>query len=137
MISKNILPRTGLADFRRALDAYSVRQRVIAENIANVQTPGFRAKKVLFEENLNSAVSRRLKMTPVREPEGSIPIPVAGRSQVEVRNTDSGYFNGTNDVNMENEMTEIAKNTLAYKMVAKMTKSTIDMLRSAIAGKTR
>jgi len=39
-----------------ALDAVSLRQRVTADNIANVDTPGFRATSVDFETSLRSAI---------------------------------------------------------------------------------
>ena len=40
-----------------ALDGISLRQRVTADNIANVDTPDFRARAVDFESSLRSAVS--------------------------------------------------------------------------------
>jgi flagellar basal-body rod protein FlgB len=40
-----------------ALDGLALRQRSIAENIANVNTPGYQAKRVQFEDELRSAVS--------------------------------------------------------------------------------
>lgn len=40
-----------------ALDGLSLRQRVIANNIANLQTPGFQAGKVSFESALADAVA--------------------------------------------------------------------------------
>lgn len=40
-----------------ALDGVSLRQRVIADNIANVDTPGFRATSVDFETQLEAAIS--------------------------------------------------------------------------------
>ncbi|HYQ75320.1 flagellar basal body rod protein FlgB [Cellulomonas sp.] len=40
-----------------ALDGLAARQRVIAENVANIQTPGYHAKKVQFEDALARAVS--------------------------------------------------------------------------------
>ena len=39
-----------------ALDALSMRKRVIADNIANIQTPGFLAGRVEFEAALSEAV---------------------------------------------------------------------------------
>lgn len=39
-----------------ALDGVSLRQRVIADNIANVDTPGFRATSVDFESQLKAAI---------------------------------------------------------------------------------
>lgn len=41
-----------------ALDALGLRQRVIADNIANINTPGFLAGRVSFEDELASAVAR-------------------------------------------------------------------------------
>ena len=41
----------------RALDGLSLRQRTIADNVANIQTPGFLAGKVSFEDALRTAVN--------------------------------------------------------------------------------
>ena len=40
-----------------ALDGVTVRQQVIADNIANVDTPGFRATSVDFETQLKAAIN--------------------------------------------------------------------------------
>lgn len=41
-----------------ALDGLAARQRAIANNIANVNTPGYTAERVSFEEALASSVAR-------------------------------------------------------------------------------
>ncbi|MCF6378244.1 flagellar basal body protein [Nocardioides KLBMP 9356] len=41
-----------------ALDGLATRQNVIADNIANVDTPGFRARSVDFETSLSAALQR-------------------------------------------------------------------------------
>ena len=46
------------AAVERALDGVSQRQRVTADNIANVNTPNYRAKKVDFEDSLRRAASQ-------------------------------------------------------------------------------
>ncbi|MDO8106126.1 flagellar basal body protein [Isoptericola sp. b441] len=40
-----------------ALDGLALRQRVIADNVANIQTPGFLAGRVTFEDSLAAAVA--------------------------------------------------------------------------------
>lgn len=40
-----------------ALDGLALRQRVIANNVANISTPGFLAGRVAFEETLATAVA--------------------------------------------------------------------------------
>ena len=42
-----------------ALDGLAMRQRVIANNIANVNTPDYHAKRVLFEDALAESVQRK------------------------------------------------------------------------------
>ena len=137
MIGKHILPRVGIRNLGRVLDAYSLRQRTIAENVANVSTPGYSSRHVTFEDNLRKASKNRFKMFEVRQPPGSIPIRSAGNSPIEIKKTQSGYFNGTNDVDMEKEMTDMAKTSMAYNMVAKLTRGKIDILKTAISGKIR
>ena len=44
------------AALHSALNGLSMRQRVIANNIANIETPGFHAGRVQFENALASAV---------------------------------------------------------------------------------
>jgi flagellar basal-body rod protein FlgB len=46
-----------VAAIHSALNGLALRQRVIADNIANINTPGYHAKKVEFESALASAVS--------------------------------------------------------------------------------
>ena len=43
--------------FRTALTGLATRQRVTADNIANIETPGFLAGRVTFEDSLSSAVA--------------------------------------------------------------------------------
>lgn len=49
---------TSLA-LRSALDGLALRQRVTANNIANINTPGFHARRVTFEDSLARSVSMR------------------------------------------------------------------------------
>jgi flagellar basal-body rod protein FlgB len=41
-----------------ALDGLAARQRAVANNIANVNTPGYRAQRVTFEDALAESVQR-------------------------------------------------------------------------------
>lgn len=41
-----------------ALDGLAARQRAVANNIANVNTPGYRAQRVSFEDALAASVGR-------------------------------------------------------------------------------
>src|SRR5207302_10853020 len=43
---------------RAAMSGLAARQRAIANNVANVDTPGFKASEVRFEDALKAAISR-------------------------------------------------------------------------------
>jgi flagellar basal-body rod protein FlgB len=61
-----------------ALAGLSLRQDVIADNVANIETPNFRARSVDFEDSLRTAVARggvpttgvAVASTPTRTPVG-------------------------------------------------------------------
>jgi flagellar basal-body rod protein FlgB len=44
-----------------AMDAYELRQKAIASNVANIDTPGYKRKEVSFEDQLQKAESTHLK----------------------------------------------------------------------------
>ncbi|MDO5672860.1 MAG: flagellar basal body rod protein FlgB [Actinomycetaceae bacterium] len=57
----------GYVAMRTALDGLAMRQRVIADNVSNIQTPGFLAGRVTFEDELARAVELgRPQMTHVQ-----------------------------------------------------------------------
>lgn len=137
MIKNFIIPRAGIFKLKRALDAYSVRQRIIAENIANVQTPGYKSRRVTFEENLRRAFQRRIALAPVPNPPRSIPIGAISTSPVKVVESADDYNNGVNNVNLEKEMTQIVETNLSYNLVSKLLRGRIEMLKAAITGKVK
>ena len=65
------------AALHSALDGIALRQRVIADNIANVDTPGFRATSVDFEASLRAAIASgdpsdlQISTTPTDTPVGA------------------------------------------------------------------
>jgi flagellar basal-body rod protein FlgB len=48
----------GYVALNSALDGLALRQRTIADNVANIQTPGYQAKRVQFEAELSRAVGK-------------------------------------------------------------------------------
>jgi flagellar basal-body rod protein FlgB len=137
MIKGYILPRTGIRKLKNALDAYALRQRVTAENVANVQTPGYKSKKVTFEENLKKASARRLRLAPVPHPPRSIPVGLPAKPLARIAERKQDYSNGVNDVNIENEMVDIARTSLSYNLVTRLVRGRVENLKAAITGKHR
>lgn len=95
-----------------------LRQNVLTSNIANAETPGYKAKKMDFEEALSRAVDiNGLGRMHTSHPEH---FPVNGNSISSVRadvyeNPDVTVTNDGNTVDLEREMAELAENTILYK----------------------
>ncbi|HEX7343725.1 MAG TPA: flagellar basal body protein, partial [bacterium] len=58
MIRKLIFDKTPIPGLARGLDALHVRQKAVAQNVANTQTPGYRRQLVLFEDELRKSLHR-------------------------------------------------------------------------------
>lgn len=118
----------------RALDASWLRNDTISQNIANVDTPGYKRKNVSFEEHLNEALddsSFKGRMTDRRH------IPIGGTDvdnidiKVNTDNSTSLRLDG-NNVDIENEMSSMAKNTIFYNTLIERLNGQFKALRSAI-----
>jgi flagellar basal-body rod protein FlgB len=96
---------SNILDFLEAgIRAESLRQKTIANNIANLETPGYRRIGVKFEKLLASALDSS-GSADLSEIEAQIYQP----KQTPVKS------NG-NDVNLEVEVGEMVKNTLRHKV---------------------
>ncbi len=110
----------------KTLDALSLRQEVIANNIANVNTPGYRRKEVTFEEELKEALSgkpRKLKGFITNPRHIPIPQPEVTLEKVkpEVWERSDLYFrNDKNGVDIDLELAELAKNAMKQAAVSRV-----------------
>jgi flagellar basal-body rod protein FlgB len=112
----------------KTLDAASLRQKVIAHNIANANTPGFKRSEVVFEQALRQALeagrqdgSRREAMNRIR----------AVRPQVVQDHTTTMRVDG-NNVDVEHEMAQLAINTLNYQAAVQRLSSRFASFRYVI-----
>jgi flagellar basal-body rod protein FlgB len=100
-----------------ALDGLAARQRAIADNIANVNTPNYRAKIVSFENALSQSVAAGSGIAGVTQTESAAPTNVNGNNvslDSETLNnieTVLRYQFATRAVNMEFDATSAALRT--------------------------
>ena len=113
----------------RALDAASLRQQAIANNLANVNTPGYKRQDVTFEKQMAHAL---LEHRTARNAEES-PVDRV-RPQVVTLNSGSMRADG-NNVDMEAENVNAAINTLKYEALTQMVGGYFSGLKAAISGR--
>jgi flagellar basal-body rod protein FlgB len=99
----------------KAMDSYTLRQRVTSANIANIDTPGYNRHEVHFEEELRKA------RTDGAQTEGINP------SIVETGD----------EVVLENELLEMADTQMRVQLVTRSLRHHFDMLKTGITSTTR
>jgi flagellar basal-body rod protein FlgB len=118
----------------RALDASSLRQKSISNNIANVDTPNYKATTVSFEEMLQkefsgSFVGNRTNNKHVTiGASGHIPSPVLNQDSAVIKNNGNG-------VDLDFEMTELSKNNLWYQSLTYSINEEFNLLKTVTRGR--
>lgn len=137
MIGKAILDRTNRTTLLKSLDAATLRNRVIANNIANTNTPGYQRVEVRFEEELRHALERtRLKGS--RTDGRHLAIGRKDISRVDAqayRPIDHTLPSGVNNVDIDNEMAKLAENQILYNFSIKALQGTYRKMNAAIQAK--
>lgn len=99
---------------KEGLDASAQRQRTISSNLANVNTPGYKASKVEFEKELRKALDKgEVKMKSTHEDHlgGSMTTSVVPKT---LRIEGTSMNENGNNVDIDNEMVELASNEIYY-----------------------
>jgi len=101
----------------KSLDAAWLRNEVISQNIANIDTPGYKRKVVNFEEYLNQAIDSG-GTSGLRTDKRHIPIGENSFDSIEPSvsedNTSLDMRLDGNNVDIDNEMALLAKNSIRY-----------------------
>ena len=111
-----------------------LRQNVVSANIANAETPGYKARKVDFEDALHRAIDRS-GAGRMHAPHGAhFPVgqDAIGSVRVDVYdNPEGNVSNDANSVNLENEMVALAENTVLYNAAVELMKRKMASLKYA------
>jgi len=112
-----MIDATGSA-IQAALDGLSARQQVIADNIANVETPGYIAGQVSFEDSLQAAI------------DGGDPTSMAITT---TPTTDPVNQNG-NNVSIDGQVVSLTQTDLRYQTMVAAMNEKFGLLKTAIGG---
>lgn len=101
-----------------AISGLAQRQRVTTDNIANIETPGFQARAVKFEENLTDALSSG-------RPESA---------RIENRETGDVAGQNGNNVILERELITATKTGLQQKLITGTVTSRFGWMSTVLKG---
>lgn len=101
----------------RAMDAYALRQKITASNVANLDTPGYNKRSVSFEQELLKAADSDMGQSTIDS------------VRPEVVETDQAPV-------LEEEMLEMADTQVRVNMVTRALRQNFELIRSGITGRT-
>ena len=126
----------------QAMDAAVLRNQVLADNLANVETPNYKRKEVMFEELLSMRLEENdtsktmaLKTTHARH----FDLGVSNFAPVvpELRTIhELSYRNDGNNVDVDIETAKLSQNKIAYDAYAQSASNETRLLRLAITGRS-
>lgn len=119
----------------KQLDSAALTQRVIANNVANVNTPGFKKSHVSFGEEIRRALNQRAPAMATSHPGhmgGAVDIREVSPRVEQERGTTMRY--SQNNVDIDQEMVNLAANTILYDFSANTLTGKMSLLGYVIRG---
>ncbi|MCU0608868.1 MAG: flagellar basal body rod protein FlgB [Chitinispirillaceae bacterium] len=138
MLSDFLIKKTNLPVVSRSLDAAMLRSRVIANNIANINTPGFRRTEVSFEKELKGALDRS-SLQGSRTNENHLKLGRLNLAEVGPKAytpVDPTTPSGVNNVDIDMEMAKLAEAQIMYNYSIKFGQGVFKKLNAAVSGRT-
>lgn len=116
---------------RRSMEYLWTKQSCILDNIANVETPGYKTKYVTFEESLEDAIRSAVQkqgggVSSVRQ--------AIEDASIQVLEAEESTRMDDNGVNIMEQAVELARNGYQLQYVMDAISSDFSLLRKAIGG---
>lgn len=122
---------------QKGMDMLSVRQTATASNIANAETPGYKAAQVSFEEKLASAMGQGFTMAETNP--RHMPLKNKGIYGVtpDISTVTEGARLDGNTVEMDKELTSLATTQFGYEALTVAANKKIGSLFNALESQPR
>lgn len=126
-----------MASMERSLNYRSMNQKLIASNIANMDTPNYKAFKMMVDEKIQESSSAEPQLSMTRTQVGHLDITgnATDLGRVErMENNPHSLRGDGNTVELDTEMANLAENTLMYNTATRIISNKFKLLRDVIKG---
>ncbi|MGO4887787.1 flagellar basal body rod protein FlgB [Anaerobacillus sp. MEB173] len=114
----------------QALNNASLRQKTISQNVANVDTPNYKSKQVIFKNHLNEAMNAH------RTDERHFQFSSSNKGGPVIKTMNNTFVNHNgNNVDIDYEMAEMAKNQIYYNALIDRMNGRFSSLKTVLGGK--
>ena len=133
----NGLFRDTISMLERSLNLRSLQHRVLASNIANMDTPNYKAVELAVAEEMSRNQDSTSGIQLVQTQPGHLPFKHNAVDQVKLKVAKPPEFSlrgDGNTVDLDRTMGKLAENTLLYKSAAQIISQKFNGLKKAIRG---
>ncbi|RDW17841.1 flagellar basal body rod protein FlgB [Oceanobacillus chungangensis] len=116
-----------------SLDYSSTKNRAISTNLANIDTPNYKSKDVVFKNVLNDTLESSIKAKTTHSKHIPFNQTTITPYQV-VTNNNTTYNNNGNNVDVDVEMAELAKNQIYYNSLVDRINGKFSSLQTVLRG---
>jgi flagellar basal-body rod protein FlgB len=120
-----------VAMLKTRLHWHQTRQKLLAENVANADTPGFKPQD-LRAPSFSPGGAGTPVVTVARTDAGHLSLAAARAGEVAVQARRFDTTPSGNAVNLEDEMLKVAQNQADYQLAASLYQKSLAMLRTAV-----
>ena len=131
MLTKFVFDRMGVPTARKFLDLASFRQKIISGNVANVSTPGYKARSIDFDSEFARMTKKTSHLAGQVTNESHLPLGRHDSRTPEVLE-DRVPQGEINSVDIDREMADLAENELLFTIAARLLQKKFAGLRTAI-----
>ena len=136
MASTHLFSAT-ISILERSLNLRSKRHHVLASNIANMDTPNYKAFDLVIEEELSKPKQGSATVKLVRTDDNHLADKTRPMDKIKLKLADPPEFTlrgDGNTVDLDKTMGDLAENTLLYKTVAQIISKKFQGLKNVIQG---
>ena len=133
----NGLFRDTISLLERTLNIRSLQHRVLSSNIANIDTPNYKAVELAVAEEINGSQNAASSIQLVQTQPGHLPLKLSQVGHVKLKAAKPPEFSlrgDGNTVDLDRTMGKLAENTLLYKTAAQLISQKFNGLKNAIRG---
>lgn len=129
-MSGSLFTDNAIRSAKLALDGLSMKQGVISNNIANVDTPGYRAQEVDFDNVMKRALNNSSDLALAKTNSNHLGIS-NGKAIFRVQNTPGGISRADgNNVDIDTELMEMSLTGIQYQAVSQELSKKLTLLKT-------
>ncbi len=123
-----------LGGLKFALDGLSARQNIISNNIANIDTPGFKGGEVNFETHLRRYLNdNTTKMTTTHHLHYTSSYDINNKNGIIIsKSNNTSIRNDGNNVDIDKEMAQMAETNILYNALVQRISGKLGTIRTVI-----